>query len=72
MRGEGAGSVVLSMTHDARLWGAQADMVGTSLPRSHRPDEIRTQLVGSSEPGDRQAILPWAVRATVHPSVQET
>ena len=47
-------------------------MVGTSLPRSHRTDEIRTQLVGSSEPGDRQAILPWAVRATVHPSVQET
>jgi hypothetical protein len=47
-------------------------MVGASLPWSHRADEIRTQLGGSSEPGDRQAFLPWAVRASVHPSVQET
>ena len=61
---------MLSMTHDARLWGAQADMVGTSLPRSHRTDEIRTQLVGSSEPGDRQAILPSLGRARYGPPVR--
>lgn len=34
IRGDGAGSAVPSMIHDARFWGAQADMVGTSLPES--------------------------------------
>jgi hypothetical protein len=61
-----------SMIDDAQFLGGQADMVGASLPWSHRADEIRTQLGGRSEPGDRQAFLPWAVRASVHPSVQET